>query len=276
MITQKKISKFLIYFLLLISAIITLIPLIWMVSTSLKSTESVFTFPIQWIPEEFNFENYPAALQTRPFFKYLLNSLIVSTSSVIITVSLSSIAGYGFAYFDFPGRDVLFLIVLSTLMIPFEVIAVPLYVQTFAWGWVNTYKGLIIPTSMSAIGIFIMRQFMYSIPRELIESARIDGASEPQIFFKIIWRLTLPAVSSIAIFTFVSSWNAYLWPLLVVSQDDMRTIPLGMALFENQLSVRYSHIMAVAVFGSIPLLLMFMIFQRNFVEGIALTGLKEG
>ena len=191
-------------------------------------------------------------------------------------MALSSIAGYGFAHFNFPGKNLLFLVVLSTLMIPFEVIAVPLYIQTFAMGWVNKYQGLIIPTAMSAIGIFIMRQYMLSIPGEIIESARIDGASELQIFFKIILRHSLPAISSVSIFTFVSSWNAYLWPLLVVNEDSMRTLPLGMALFENQLSVRYSHIMAVAVYGAIPLFLMFIVLQRNFVEGIALTGLKEG
>lgn len=259
-----------------ISTVITLVPIIWMISTSLKSPEHVFTFPIEWLPDGLHFENYVQALSARPFFLYLLNSVLASSISVLVTVIVSSAAGYGLAQFRFFGRDVLFIIVLSTIMIPFEVIAVPLYLQVFQWGWIDSYAGLILPTSLSAIGIFIMRQYLMGVPRDLIESARIDGASELQILPQIIWPLSVPAISAVAIFTFVSTWNSYLWPLLVINNDAYRTLPLGMALYENQLTVTYNRIMAVAVFGAVPLVLLFILLQRNFIKGIALTGLKEG
>jgi ABC-type glycerol-3-phosphate transport system permease component len=247
-----------------------------MVSTSLKSPAHVFTFPVEWLPDGFHWENYQQALSARPFGLYLLNSVVASSVSVLITVVLSSAAGYGFAHFQFPGRDLLFLIVLSTIMIPFEVVAVPLYIQVFQWGWVDSYTGLILPTALSAIGIFIMRQYMLNIPKDFIDSARIDGANELQILTNIIWPLSTPAMSAVAIFTFVSNWNSYLWPLLIINNDSLRTLPLGMALYENQLTVTYNRIMAVAVFGSLPLVLMFILLQRNFIHGIALTGLREG
>jgi ABC-type glycerol-3-phosphate transport system permease component len=273
---KRIFSQTVIYIFLLMAVVVTIIPLVWMISTSLKSPEHVFTFPIEWLPDGLHFENYVEALSARPFGLYLLNSILASVVSVIITVTLSSAAGYSFAHFDYPGRNVLFVIVLSTLMIPFEVIAVPLYLQIYQWGWVDTYAGLILPTSLSAIGIFIMRQFMMGIPKDFIDSARIDGASELQILTQIMWPLSVPALSAVAIFTFVSTWNSYLWPLLIINTDALRTLPLGMALYENQLTVTYNRIMAVAVYGALPLIFMFIVLQRNFIKGIALTGLREG
>ena len=265
----------LIYLLLTIAVVLTLIPIIWMLSTSLKSSLHVFTFPIKWLPDGFHWENYKEALTARPFSTYLLNSILASCVSVAITVPLCAAAGYGFACFRFPGQAFLFIMVLASLMIPFETIAVPLYIQVYRWGWVNTYAGLIIPTAFSPIGVFIMRQYILSIPKALIESARINGANELQILWKIIWPISMPAISAVAIFTFVSTWNSYLWPLLIVNNDKLRTLPLGMALFENQLTTTYNQVMAVAVFGSLPMVVMFIIFQRNFIRGVVLTGLKE-
>ncbi len=247
-----------------------------MVSTSFKTPEHVFTYPIEWLPDGLHWENYVTALTARPFGLYLLNSVVQSTVSMVISVVLCSAAGYSFAHFRYRGQDVMFVIVLSTLMIPFEVIAVPLYLQIHLWGWDNTYAGLILPTGLTAIGIFIMRQYLLGIPSDFIESARIDGGSEIQILTRVIWPLSTPALSAVAIFTFVYVWNSYLWPLLVVNQDSLRTLPLGMALFANELTVSYNRIMAVAVFGALPLVLLFLVLQRNFVRGIALTGLREG
>lgn len=271
-----RLAQGVVYGLLGLAVALTLIPIVWMVSTSLKSPPHVFTFPIEWLPDGLHWENYARALSARPFGLYTLNSVVVALISVVITLVLSSAAGYSFAHFRYPGRDLLFVVVLSTLMIPFEVIAVPLFIQTFQWGWVDSYAGLALPTALSAIAIFIMRQFMLGIPTDFIDSARIDGASELRIFFDIIWPLSLPALSAVAIFTFVANWNSYLWPLLVINTDALRTLPLGMALFENQLTVTYNRIMAVAVYGALPLVLMFIVLQRNFIRGIALTGLREG
>lgn len=268
-------TKVIIFCLLILAVILTIIPIVWMISTSLKSATGVFTFPIKWLPDGFHWENYQKALQARPFFVYLLNSILASSVSVIITVVISIAAGYGFAHFNFPGREGIFILVLSTIMIPFEIIALPLYLQVYSWGWFDTYAGLILPTALAPIGVFIMRQYMLSIPRSLIESARLDGASEFQILQKIISPLVMPAISSVAIFTFVSTWNSYLWPLLILSKDKMRTLPLGMAMFENQLTTTYNQVMAVAFFGMVPMILMFAIFQKFFIEGVVLTGLKE-
>jgi multiple sugar transport system permease protein len=273
---SRRLAQFAIYSLLAFAVMLTLMPVLWMVSTSFKTPDQVFTYPVQWLPREFHWQNYVDAFQTRPFGLYLLNSTIQSGVSMIIAVLLCAAAGYSFAHFSYPGRDVLFVIVLSTLMIPFEVIAVPLYLQVQRWGWVNTYVGLILPTALSAIGIFIMRQFMLNIPKDFIESARMDGANELQIFLRIILPLSRPALSAVAIFNFVYVWNSYLWPLLVVNVDRLRTMPIGMALFESELTVSYSQIMAVAVFGALPLVLLFIVLQRNFIRGIALTGLREG
>jgi ABC-type glycerol-3-phosphate transport system permease component len=275
-VTKKGVEGIGVYALLLLAVVLTLIPVVWMVSTSLKTPPHVFTYPIEWLPDGFNWQNYTEALTARPFGLYLLNSVVQSVVSMVISVVLCTAAGYSFAHFQYPGRTLLFVLVLSTLMIPFEVIAVPLYLQIHLWGWVNTYPGLILPTALSAIGIFIMRQYMMGIPKDLIECARMDGAAEYQILLRVVGPLSTPALSAVAIFTFVYTWNSYLWPLLVVNEDALRTLPLGMGLFANELTVSYNQIMAVAVFGALPLVLLFLILQRNFVSGIVLTGLREG
>lgn len=274
--SRRVLSGTLVHGTLLFVTVLTLIPVLWMVSTSLKTPDQIFTIPIEWLPDAWVWDNYRSALTARPFGLYLANSLLQSLVSMAISVLLCSAAGYSFAHFRYWGRDVMFVLVLSTLMIPFEVIAIPLYLQVFAWGWLDTYHGLILPTALSAIGIFIMRQYLMGIPSDFIESARMDGAGEVQILLRIIWPLSIPALSAVAIFSFVYSWNSYLWPLLVVSQDALRTLPLGMSLFANELTVSYNRIMAVAVFGALPLVLLFLALQRSFVRGIVLTGLREG
>jgi len=258
------------------AAALTLAPVLWMISTSLKTADRVFAQPIEWLPNGFHWENYVTALTARPFGQYLFNSVLQATVSMVISVLLCTAAGYAFSHFRFPGRQLMFVLILSTLMVPFEVIAVPLYLQVHSWGWRNSYPGLILPTALSAIGIFIMKQFLQGIPRDIIDCARMDGASEPQILVRMILPLSLPAISAVAIFTFTYTWNSYLWPLLIVNQDALRTLPLGMALFAGEMTAAYTGIMAVAVFGAIPLVLLFLVLQRNFVRGIMLSGLKEG
>ena len=262
--------------LLVVTSVVTILPLLWMVSTSFKAPDAVFDLPIRWLPDALRWHNYGEALLSRPFWLYSVNSIAVSLASVTLTVLLSVAAGYSFSRFRYPGRDLLFVLVLATIVIPFEAIALPLYLQIHRWGWLNTYLGLTLPTALSPIGIFIMRQYILGIPQDFVDSARIEGASEIRILARVIWPLSRPALAAVAIFTFVWNWNNYLWPLLVVSRDSLRTLPLGMALFENQLNVSYNQVMAVAVFGALPLVAMFILLQRNFVRGVALTGLREG
>ena len=273
---HNQVTRFILFAVLLLVTLLTLIPALWMVVTSLKTNAEVFTFPIKWLPERFRFENYPKALSARPFGLYLFNSFFASGTSAFLTVVLSLMAGYGFAHFKFPGQTALFLGILSTIMIPFETIAVPLYIQIYRFNWLNTYQGLILPTAFAPLGVFIMRQFILGVPKDLVESARIDGAGELRILFQVVAPLSMPALSATAIFTFVATWNSYLWPLLVVNSDALRTLPLGMALFENQLTTTYNQVMAVAVYGTVPMVAMFVLLQRNFVRGVVLTGLREG
>lgn len=179
------------------------------------------------------------------------------------------------AKFKYPGNRLLFIIILSTIMLPFEVVMVPVFIVTKSFGWLNTYRGMIIPLVADAFGIFLMRQFIMGIPDAFIDSARIDGANEPTILFKIILPLSWPAVIALAIFSFREAWDLYIWPTLIITRDELRTLPLGIARFDAAVAVNYNEIMAVALVGMIPTVLLFFFLQRYFIQGITLSGLKE-
>ncbi|WP_171814784.1 carbohydrate ABC transporter permease [Sediminispirochaeta smaragdinae] len=264
------------YFILLIFVVVTIFPIFWMVSTSLKAPDEVFSTPIKLMPRVLLWKNYSTALHARPFFIYTLNSLFASTVSLFVSCFFGSLAAVGFTYYSFPGKKMLYLIVLSSLIIPVEVIAVPLYLMINKMGLLDTYAGLIIPMMMFPLGIFIIKQYLKTFPADIYNSAIIDGANGFTIYSKIILPLIVPALTSVGIFSFVMTWNNYLWPLLSISDDMKRTLSLGMALFENSSIVSYNQIMAIAVFGSVPLIILFLIFQNNFVSSISMTGLKEG
>jgi ABC-type glycerol-3-phosphate transport system permease component len=270
----RRVSQVSVYAVLLVAVTVTLLPVVWMISTSLKPPDQALAEPLRLVPTALEWENYVNAWQQRPFGTYTFNSIIAAGVSTLVTIALSAAAGFGLSRYRYPGRDLLFLLMIATIMIPLEAIVIPLYLQIQAFGWVNTYAGLILPTVLQPIGIFIMRQAMMSVPQELIDAARIDGASEFYILRRIMVPMTVPSIAAVAIFTFNIIWNSYLWPLIAVNEDGLRTLPLGMALFENQLTTSYSEIMAVAVIGSLPFLLLFAVLQRKFVESVTLTGLK--
>lgn len=259
---------------IVIQTALMMVPLFYMLSTSFKAQNEVFTLPIQWIPSQFLIENYTQPLQEKPFLRWFFNSTFVATASTALVVLTSSLAGYSFAKFRYPGRNLLFWIIIATLMIPLEAMIVPLFVLVRDLGWLNTYTGLIIPAGGSAFGIFLMRQHMLSMPDELIEAARIDGASEPYIFWRIVLPINQPALSALAIFSFMWNWNSFLYPLLVASTDEMRTLPIGLASFESAYSTNYPQLMAVSVLACIPVLIVFFILQNRFIESMALTGVK--
>ncbi|MBE3597548.1 MAG: carbohydrate ABC transporter permease [Limnochordaceae bacterium] len=260
---------------LIVACIGTLIPVVWMVSTSLKAPEDVFARPIQWLPRHADWSSYPTALDRRPFGLYTVNSIVTAGVSTLITVTVGSAAAFSFSHYRFRARDTLFLLVLSAFMIPLEVIVVPLYLEVHRFGWADTYWALVIPTAFAPQGVFILRQAMLAVPKEYVAAARVDGASELYILFRLVWPLIRPSLAAVAVYTFVASWNSYLWPLIAVSSDKLRTLPLGMALFENELTAQYPEVMAVAVMGSIPLVLLFVALQRAFVQGLLGVGLKE-
>jgi multiple sugar transport system permease protein len=259
---------------LIAGAVVMLAPLGWMVLASFKTLPEILAFPPTWLPEQVNLDNYRAVFETADFAKYFLNSVIIAVISVGSVLLTSSLAGYAFAKFTFPGHNVLFIGVLATLMIPFQVRVIPLYVLASELHLLNTYAGLVMPTLVDAFGVFLMRQYMLSIPSELIESARVDSAGEIRIFFSIVLPLCKPALSALTIFTLVVSWESFLWPLLVASTPDMYTLPLGLAQFAGRFVDRTDLQMAAATMTVLPLLVAFLFMQKRFIEGMATTGMK--
>jgi ABC-type glycerol-3-phosphate transport system permease component len=259
---------------LAIGAVVMLLPFLYMISTSLKSTGEVFAIPLQWIPETFRWDNYSTALQEHPIAHYFRNSLIVGIAVTALNLLTCSLAGYSFAKFTYRGRDLLFGIVLATMMIPLASMIIPLYLVVRDLGWIDSYWGLIIPAGTSAFGIFLMRQQMLTIPNDLLEAARLDGGSEPRIFFEIVLPLSRTALASLAIFIFMWNWDSFLWPLLVATKDEYRTLPVGVALFESSYGTNYPQLMAVAFLAMIPVLVVFLLLQRQFIQALTMSGIK--
>lgn len=259
---------------LTIGAVIMLLPFVYMISTSLKSTSEVFVVPLKWIPDVLRWENYTTALAEHPIGHYFRNSLIVGVSVTALNLLTCSLAGYSFAKFTYRGRDVLFGVVLATMMIPLASMIIPLYLVVRDLGWIDSYWGLIVPAGTSAFGIFLMRQHMLTIPNDLLEAARLDGGSEPRIFLEIVLPLSRTALASLAIFIFMWNWDSFLWPLLVATKDEFRTLPLGVALFESSYGTNYPQLMAVAFLAMIPVLVVFLLLQRNFIQALTMSGIK--
>ncbi len=276
------------HLLLLAGAVAMMLPFFWMVSTSLKSPDEIFRMPPVWLPRELVWENYGKAMQAGNFGRYALNSLVLGLASVVTNVALSALAGYAFARLRFPGREAIFFLVLATIMVPYQVLLIPLFVIVRhiplfggndllgqgGTGWINTYWGLIVPGAVNAFGIFMMRQFFRVLPRELEDAARVDGASELRIFWQIMLPQAVPALATLAVFSFQSGWNAFLWPLLVTSTDDMRTIQVGLTVFQQQWHTQWDQLMAATVLATLPVIIVFVLAQRLLVKSVAFTGLK--
>ena len=251
------------------------VPVYYMVSSSFKAESEVVAIPIHWLPHEFTPQNYPEAFAIAPFALYFYNSLVVAFAVVLSTLFFSALAGYGFAKFDFPGKGLSFLLVLSTMMIPFQILLIPLYVMVHGLGWTNNFAGLIIPGALNAFGVFLMRQFCLTLPEELLDAARIDGAGEIGIFLRIVLPLIKPPLASLAIITFLGSWNNFLWPLIVVNKGYLFTLPVGMTVFTQPLRSPYwTYIMAVSTVATVPVVLVFLALQKYFIQGVVLSGMK--
>ncbi len=232
-------------------------------------------FPPLWVPPTFTLQNYRNALTIQPFARYLLNSVFISTVVVFAQVLTASMGAYAFARLKFPGREPLFLLYLATMMIPFQVTLIPLFVMVAKVGWVDTYAAVIVPAIASAYLTFLLRQFFMSIPRELEDAARIDGASYFRIYATIILPLSKPALASCGLLSFMGSWTNFLWPLIVIRTRELRPVPLGLAaLQQEQGYTDFPQLMAGSVMALLPIMIVFVFLQRYFVQGIALTGLK--
>ena len=255
--------------------LVQLAPILWMISTSLKPLNRIFALPIQWIPRPPVWSNYPEAWNQFPFARYFVNSFIVSLSVTVLNVFLAGLAGYSLSKYRYFGQRALFIAILSTLMLPIEVLMVPTFLIAKTLGWLNTYQGLVIPAVADAFGVFLMRQFMLGLPDSLVEAARIDGAGELRTYFRIVVPLIWPAVLTLAIFTWRETWDAFVWPFIIISEDSLRTVPIGLQRFQEQYVTTYNSVMAISTIAMIPLVLLFFFFQRAFIRGIALSGLKE-
>lgn len=251
-----------------------ILPILWMTTTSFQAGDRMFKLDTEWIPSVWHPENYTNALAAAPFARYFLNSTIVSGAIMVGNLVFGTLAGYGLAKFRFPGDRIVLLIILATLMLPLEVTLVPTFLVVHQLGWLNTYQGLAGPLVIDAFGIFLMRQSMISIPSDYIEAARIDGASELRILWKVILPQCRPALAILAVFSFRDSWDQYLWPLTVVSIDRLRTYPLGLVQFGQDYGNPPTEQMAVAVMATIPVFLLFIVLQRAIQRGFGLSGLK--
>jgi alpha-1,4-digalacturonate transport system permease protein len=272
---SKKLTTGLIFVVLCISSVLFLLPFIWMLSTALKTPSEAVSKDIHIIPEKWMWSNFSDALKTVPFIGYVENSLIVAFFAVILTVFINCLAGYAFAKYEFKGRNILFLMVLSTLMIPPQITMVPNFYILKWMDWINTYSGLIIPRAAEAFGLFLARQYMMNIPNELIEAARMDGASEFTIFRKVILPNVKPLIAVLIIFTFMWRWNDLIWPLIVVSDKSMYTVQLGLVIVKGEHYINWTILMCLTLLSIIPIMIVFFIFQRYFVQGMVSSGMKE-
>lgn len=266
--------RLLIYASLVLVTLIMLLPFIWMAFTSVKPESEVVRFPPELLPSSFTFDHYLDIWDRIPFARLFLNTLIFAGGVTAISLFFDSLTAYALARLQFPGRDVLFILILLTMMLPFQVTLIPLFRLLGDLDWINTYQGLIVPRATNAFGIFFLRQFFLSIPRDLEDAARMDGASEWRIYRRVILPLSVPALLTLGLFHFMYNWNDLLWPLIIATEQDMQTLPAGLALFMGQHVTEYGLLMAGSVLALLPMVVAFLLIQRSFVEGIATTGLK--
>nr|WP_241161044.1 MULTISPECIES: carbohydrate ABC transporter permease [Plantibacter] len=253
---------------------IIFVPFFWMVSSSLKQNNEVFSIPVQWIPTEFVWQNYVDIWTRIPMLTYLKNSLFLSVTITILQVLTGSFAAYGFSKMHFKGRDVLFVAYIATIAVPWQAYMIPQYIMMQNAGLVNTHLSIILLQAFGAFGVFLMRQYYLTIPDELSEAARIDGLNEYAIWWRIILPLTKPALASLALLTFVSTWNDYMGPFIYLTSNDLWTVQLGLRSFVGQYDAEYALIMAGSVVSVIPIVLIFLLGQRYFIQGIATSGMK--
>jgi len=271
----KTTQTILFYLLLSLGAIIMLAPFLWALSTSLKIPGKEFAYPPEWIPNPVTFSNYKEAFTILPFSKFFINSTKISVTVTITRLFVTSLAGYAFAKLRFRGRDIVFLSLLGTMMLPNAVVIIPQYMLMYYLGWIDTHLPLIIPPSLFfAYGIFLMRQFFLTIPDELRDAARIDGCTEIQIFWHIMLPLAKPGLATLIVISFMWTWNSFMDPLIFIHSTEKMTIPLGLGVFMSQYGTEWRRLMSGTVASTIPIIILYSVLQKYYVRGIALTGIK--
>jgi multiple sugar transport system permease protein len=271
---RPSLGTVLLYLALSLGAIVMVTPLLQMIVTSFKTSGEALRVPPTLLPDNPTLDAYRTVLTQAPFGLWFRNSVIVAVSVTALILFTSSLAGYIFAKFEFPGRNLLFTLLLGTLMVPFPVVLIPIYLIVNNLHMLNTLFALIVPSMVSAFGIFLMRQFIAAIPDDLIDAARLDGASEFGIYWQLIRPQLGPAMGALGIFTFLASWNDYLWPLIAINDQDKMTLPLALAFFNSSHATRYDLVMAAAVLIVLPVIAAFLFFQRQFINALVLSGIK--
>ena len=259
--------------LLTVVLIIILIPFIWMISTALKPAAEVFASPPTLIGSQLRFANFTEAWSYVPFGRYMINGMVVAVLGTLLVCVTSILAAYAFARLEFRGRELVFLLYLITLMVPQEVMIVPMFILMQQFGWTNSYQALILPWAFSAFGTFLLRQFFLNIPKELEEAALVDGANRMRILLAVVLPIARPAVAVLAVFTFINYWNSFLWPLIITNSTDRFTVPVGLNGFLGQQGSQWHLLMAASTISMLPTVIMVLLLQRHLVRGIALSGL---
>ena len=259
---------------LMLGVFLTVMPFIYMISASFKPGNELFSIPVRVLPDSLYWGNYELLFEETSFLRWFGNSVFVGLARTVIAIALSLMAGYAFAKFEFPFKRTLFILVLATLTLPLYVILVPLFGLMTDLGWTDTYWSLILPFTAQAIGIFLARQQLLGIPNELLEAARIDGAGEWTIFTRIIVPLAQPVIAVMGILFFTASWNDFIWPLIMITSDDRFTVSLGLPTLLGPYSQEYGAVMAGSFLGTLPIVIIFLLFQRRFIEGIMAGALK--
>mgnify|MGYP001164642474 FL=1 len=273
-VVTKTAGLGLVHIVLILGAIFMVLPFVWMLLTSFKDQSEVFTYSIQWLPSRINLEGYREVWSEIPFARMYLNSFIVAMSVTVCQLVTSALAGYAFARLDFPGRDVVFMIYLSAMMIPHQATVIPSFLLMRKFNMVDRYSSLILPFAAGPFGAFMLRQFFMSMPRSLEEAAIIDGCSRFGVLRNVVLPLCKPALVTLGLFQFMFSWNSFMWPLIVTNKMSMRTLQVGLALLRAEVSTEWPMLMAATVMATVPILVAFLAAQRQFIESIAFTGLK--
>ncbi len=270
--SKRNLGQFIRWLLLFAGGIAMVMPIAYMLSTSFKFPFEVYN--VNLIPEEPTIENYTYVLEDGRFYNWFWNSIIIATITTLSNVLFDSLVGYTLCKFRFPGRYIIFIAILSTLMIPTEMLVIPWYLMSQSFGWLDTYWGIMFPGLMTAFGTFLMKQFFESVPDDFIEAARIDGLNELEIWWRVAMPLVKPALAALAIFVFLGNWTAFIWPLIVTNSVEMYTLPVGLSGFGDEADVAWELIMTGAAISTLPTLIVFLIFQRFIIRGVVMAGLK--
>lgn len=270
----KKFLKGAAYVILIVGVLWVILPFIWMILTAFKPAKEVLSMPPKWIPSSWQWQNFSDALKSVPFRTYLFNSLFVAVCVTLGEIFTTILAAYAFVYIPFKFKNVLFIILVATMMVPSDILMIPNYVTLSNLGWINSYKALVLPWCASIFSIFLLRQQFSGVPSSYYKSAKMDGCSDLRYLFTILVPMSMPTIVSIGILKFISCWNSYMWPLIVTNSKDMRTLPVALAVFSTEAGTRYHILMAFSLMMVAPIIILYIFMQKYIIKGISKSGLK--